>query len=62
PKDVENIFNLATAGNLSANNGEFRTKFIDDIVKLKSCGVDDIKFAMNLSAMINMSDADLNKK
>ena len=59
PKDVENIFNLATAGNLSANNGEFRTKFIDDIVKLKSCGVDDIKFAMNLSAIINMSDAEL---
>ena len=54
PKDIEKIFNLATS-----TSGEFRIKFISDIIKLKSHGVDDIKFALNLSAMINMSDIEL---
>ena len=55
PKDITDIFKLATGDKMSAENGEFRPQIIQDIITLKECGVDDIKFAMNLASVKNMS-------
>ena len=55
PKDVTEIFKLATGDKMSAENGEFRPQIIQDIIALKECGIDDIKFAMNIASVKNMS-------
>ena len=62
PKDVENIFELALASQLSTQNGIFRAKLIDDIVGLKSLGVDDVKLAINISSIINMDEIELKSR
>ena len=54
PKDITEIFKLATGDKMSAQNGMFRPHVIKDIIALKECGIDDIKFAMNLAAVKNM--------
>lgn len=54
PKDITDIFKLATGDKLSAQNGMFRPEVIKDIITLKECGVDDIKFATNLASVKNM--------
>ena len=55
PKDITEIFKLATGDKMSLENGEFRPQIIQDIVTLKESGIDDIKFASNLAAVKNMS-------
>ena len=55
PKDLTDIFKLATGDKMSTQNGIFRPQVIKDIIALKECGVDDIKFAMNLASVKNMS-------
>ena len=54
PKDIADIFKLATGDKISLQNGVFRPNVIKDIIALKECGTDDIKFAMNLAAIKNM--------
>ena len=55
PKDITDIFKLATGDKMSADNGKFRPQVIKDIIALKECGIDDIRFAMNLASIKNMS-------
>ena len=58
-KELKNIFNLAVGNNLSSANGEFRMQIIDDIVTFKQNGVLDDKLAANMSAVKNMTSAEL---
>jgi len=62
PKDVENIFDLALANQMSTQNGSFRADLIDDIIKLKASGVEDIKLAINISAILNMDKIELKSR
>ena len=55
PKDITEVFKLATGDKMSAQNGEFRPQIVQDIVALKECGVDDVKLAMNIASIKNMS-------
>lgn len=54
PKDITEIFKLATGDKMSTQNGMFRPHIIKDIITLKECGIDDIRFAMNLASIKNM--------
>ena len=59
PKDIADIFKLAIGDSFSNANGVFREQMINDIIALKQAGIDDIKFAMKLSAIKNMGEMEM---
>ena len=55
PKDISDIFDLATGSPLSSANGQFRPDIIKDIVTLAQSGMTDVKLASNLASIKNMN-------